>query len=69
MDSDYRGPLGVVLHNFSDKPFEFDKHTRIAQLIIVPILTPEIIEITVEEFIDDKKNDRGVNGFGSTGLK
>lgn len=65
IDSDYRGPLGVVLHNFGDKPFAFDKHTRIAQLIIVPILTPEIEEVS--KFIDEKKNERGAGGFGSTG--
>lgn len=67
IDNDYRGSLGIVLHNHSNEPFEFDKHTRIAQLIIVPILTPEIDEIT--EFVDEKKNERGSDGFGSSGTK
>jgi len=66
IDEDYRGPLGVVLYNFDNKPFEFDKHTRIAQLIIVPVLTPEIEEVS--KFIDEKKNERGDKGFGSSGI-
>lgn len=65
IDEDYRKEIGVVLHNFSNESFEFDKHTRIAQLIIVPILTPEIEEII--NFIDEKNNER-TGGFGSTGL-
>lgn len=65
-DEDYRGMISCLLHNFGDEPFAFEKHTRIAQLLIVPILTPEIEEVT--EFIEEKRNTRGADGFGSTGL-
>lgn len=71
-DEDYSGHIQVLLHNHSNEPFEFDKHTRVAQLLIVPILTPEIEEVSNEVFnskILDKKNSRGGKGFGSTGLK
>jgi len=63
-DIDYQYEYCVLLHNHNDEPFEFDKHTRIAQLIITPILTPEIEEIY--EFVKDKNNNR-TGGFGSTG--
>lgn len=64
-DIDYLLEYHVLLHNHSDEPFTFDKHTRIAQLIITPILTPEIEEI--EEFEKDDDNER-TGGFGSTGI-
>lgn len=66
IDGDFRGMICCLLHNHDVKDFVFEKHTRIAQLLITPILTPEIEEIT--EFIYDKKNERGVCGFGSTGI-
>lgn len=64
IDSDYTGSIGVVLHNHSDEEIAIDKHTRIAQLLIVPIITPEVEEIKeIEETV------RGSGGFGSTGTK
>jgi len=66
IDQDYRGELFILLRNHSDKLFKFKKHTRIAQLIITPALTPNIIEVV--EFTDDDKNERKTKGFGSTGL-
>jgi len=65
IDEDYRYDVGVLLHNHGDTPFVFDKHTRIAQLIITPIVTPDVEEIT--EFEEDFENNR-TGGFGSTGL-
>jgi len=66
IDSDYfPGHVQILLYNHSDESFEFEKHTRVAQLLIVPILTPEIEEVTT---MDDKKNSRDGKGFGSTGL-
>lgn len=63
IDADYRGPVGVILMNFSEVPFKFDKHERIAQLVIYPILTPMLIETSLTE------TERGSGGFGSTGTK
>jgi len=63
IDSDYfPGHIQIILFNHSDDEFQFDMHTRIAQLIITSILTPEIGEI----FERGKNNNHG--GFGSTGL-
>ena len=63
IDEDYRGPLGVILFNFSGVPFHVKKGDRIAQLIIEKISTPEVVEV-IE--LDDTV--RGEGGFGSTGV-
>lgn len=63
VDSDYRGPLGVVLFNHSERPFLIATGDRIAQIILEKIITPEVVE--VEEL---SETVRGEGGFGSTGV-
>ncbi|XP_028778344.1 deoxyuridine 5'-triphosphate nucleotidohydrolase [Neltuma alba] len=63
IDADYRGPVGVILFNYSDADFEVKVGDRIAQLIIERIMTPE-----VEEVEDLDSTARGEGGFGSTGV-
>jgi dUTP pyrophosphatase len=63
IDSDYRKDVGVVLHNFSNTPFNYTKGMRIAQLLITPILTPNIVCENTDEFDDTKRG-----GYGSTGI-
>lgn len=62
IDENYRGNLGMMVENASPKVKVIDLHDRIAQLVIVPILTPEF---EVVSHLDD--TDRGVGGFGHTG--
>lgn len=64
IDSDYRGLLKVVLINHSNETFEVKIGDRIAQLIIERISTPE-----VEEIEEHEATERGVGGFGSTGME
>ncbi|MCD8026565.1 MAG: dUTP diphosphatase [Clostridiales bacterium] len=64
IDSDYRGEICVGLCNVSDKPYVIEPDERIAQMVIAPVLTPEITE--VGELSDTA---RGEGGFGSTGKK
>lgn len=45
--------------------YQINKGDKLAQLVIVPIFTPELE--TVEEFSDETA--RGENGFGSTGYE
>ena len=67
IDSDYSGDIGVVLYNHSDKPFEFEKHHRVAQLMVVPVLTPKLVECSnIQEKFES--HGRGDKGFGSTGV-
>jgi dUTP pyrophosphatase len=63
LDADYRGNVIVALHNDTDELMEVNPHERIAQLVIQkfePIVFNEVEEL------DD--TERGVGGFGSTGV-
>lgn len=63
IDEDYRGELQVLLHNDAAEPREVLRGNRIAQLLIIPVATPDVVEVV--EFQDTTA--RGDNGFGSTG--
>ena len=63
VDSDYRGEIGVVLINHSNKDFEVNVGDRIAQMILEQIKTPEVVKQA-----DLDQTDRGEKGFGSTGM-
>jgi len=62
IDSDYRGPLGVILINHGDMSFTVSHGDRIAQLVIAPVVQAEFAEAAT---LDDTA--RGEGGFGSTG--
>lgn len=62
IDSDYRGKIGVVLRNLGDEPFVFEKGAKIAQMVIMPIITPPTILAPLSI------TGRGAGGFGSTGV-
>lgn len=62
IDADYRGEIGIILHNTSAFNFGFKKGDRIAQGVIAKVEQPNI-EV-VEEL---SSTDRGAGGFGSTG--
>lgn len=62
IDSDYRGPITVVLHNHGVEAQTIAHGERIAQLVITPVLTPAY---EVAEELSD--TGRGQGGFGSTG--
>lgn len=62
IDSDYRGPVGVILVNMGQEPFEVTHGMRIAQMVLAPVLQANFIQVAV---LDDTA--RGAGGFGSTG--
>ena len=64
IDSDYRGEVCVGLVNQTGKPYTITPGERIAQLVIAPVILPDI------EVVDNLgETDRGAGGFGSTGNK
>tara|TARA_X000000368_G_scaffold112412_1_gene87650 strand:+ start:38 stop:472 length:435 start_codon:yes stop_codon:yes gene_type:complete len=63
IDADYRGEIGVILINLSNKPFTINHGDRIAQLVIAK---HETITWKPAEKLSD--SDRGTAGFGSTGI-
>lgn len=64
IDSDYTGELRVGLVNLSDATYTIEPGERIAQLVIAPVLLPEIVETDELE-----QTVRGAGGFGSTGRR
>ena len=63
IDSDYRGPLGVILINLGQKAVQVSHGDRIAQAIVSPV-----IQAQFASFDTLSDSDRGVGGFGSTGV-
>lgn len=61
-DSDYRGEYIVALHNDTNEEKIILPNQRIAQLVLIPYVPMNFIE--VEELSDTKRGD---GGFGSTG--
>lgn len=66
IDAEYRGPLKLMISNKGINPFHINVYDRIGQLLVVPIITPDL---EVFEGSDEAWNDteRGHGGFGSTG--
>lgn len=62
IDSGYTGSIGVILFNLSGKLVEIKKGEKIAQIVIEPMVAPEL------EVVDHlEETERGNSGFGSTG--
>lgn len=62
IDSDYRGPLGIILINHGETAFEVAHGDRIAQLVVAPVVQAGF---ELRAALDDTA--RGEGGFGSTG--
>ncbi len=62
IDSDYRGEMVVGLVNHGPQAFTIQPGDRIAQMVIVPVVLPQIMQV---EELDETQ--RGAGGLGSTG--
>jgi dUTP pyrophosphatase len=63
IDPGYRGEIRVLLLNTDTKsPFEVDAGDRIAQLLLVKVETPPVVEVDSLAL-----SERGAGGFGSSG--
>ena len=62
VDSDYRGPVKVILINHGEQVFKVCKGDRIAQMVLCPVLRAHFEEL---EALD--MTARGAGGLGSTG--
>lgn len=62
IDEGYTGSIVVKLYSYGATSHKFLKGDKIAQLVILPYLAPDLEE--VEEL---EQSDRGSDGFGSTG--
>ena len=62
LDSGYTGTVKAVIFNHSRQVYKVEAGQKVTQLVILPIITPEV-EV-VEEL---EETERGSQGFGSTG--
>jgi dUTP diphosphatase len=62
IDSDYRGPLGVIVMNAGDQAFSIGHGDRIAQMVVAPVVQAQFELVGT---LGDTQ--RGDGGFGSTG--
>lgn len=62
IDEGYTGSVGITVHNDSDLPYMFKRGQKVAQLVVEPILRPQLV--LAQSISGD---ERGDNGFGSTG--
>ena len=62
IDCGYTGSICVKLYNNSDKDYTVEVGDKISQLVILPVITPELELVTELE-----ETERGNGGFGSTG--
>jgi dUTP pyrophosphatase len=66
IDQDYRGELQVLLVNLGSEPVTLLPGDRIAQLVVAPVTR---VRVELREALDELGDtERGVGGFGSTGV-
>jgi dUTP pyrophosphatase len=64
IDSGYRGELQVLLYNTSDTSVSIERGQRIAQLLLLAVEELRLIEVAE---LPPGPDDRGADGFGSSG--
>lgn len=62
IDAGYRGEVGVIVINHGKEDFKVEVGTKIAQMLIKPVIIVEI-----QEVVELDQTERGKGGFGSTG--
>jgi len=63
IDADYRGMVQVLLINLGQEPFLAEPLSRIAQLVICPVVQAELELVSALD-----QTTRGAGGYGSTGV-
>jgi len=63
IDAGYTGEATVVLINVSNRPQTIGRGLKIAQLLVLPVALPQIVEVKSFD-----KTERGDKGFGSSGV-
>ncbi|MCC6599281.1 MAG: dUTP diphosphatase [Crocinitomicaceae bacterium] len=64
IDADYRGEIGILLINLSDRPVTIENGERIAQMVVT-----RYEKVNFEETEHLSGTTRGEGGFGSTGIR
>ena len=64
IDADYRGEIGIILINHSDKAFVIEDGERVGQMVVAQYSR---VEWSETDSLDE--TERGAGGFGHTGVK
>ena len=64
IDADYRGEIGVILFNFSDKSFTIHRGDRVAQIVFARTEKAKLVRVDALS-----ETARGAGGFGHTGAR
>jgi dUTP pyrophosphatase len=64
IDPNYRGEVGLIVHNAGSSPYEVHAGDRVAQLLVVPVASVGAVEV---DELPPTSDDRGEQGFGSSG--
>ena len=67
IDSNFRGELCVIMDNIGEEPINIRKGDRIAQLVLAVVPEWDWNLVGSMELLGE--SNRGVNGFGSTGIQ
>jgi dUTP pyrophosphatase len=62
VDNGYRGSLAICIQNHGRQPYHIEKGDRIAQLVVYPLIVPN-----VDWAGNVQQTERGNKGFGSSG--
>ena len=62
IDSDYRGPVQVIVINHGAEPYTIRRGDRIAQMVICPVVKAKLVEVS-----ELPETARSEGGFGHTG--
>lgn len=65
IDEGYRGEVKIVIINHGKQDFMIKEGMKIAQLVLKPVYDVRICKVDYINY----DTDRGVNGFGSSGIK
>lgn len=64
IDADYRGEVGIILINHSDKAFVIEDGERVGQMVVA-----QYSRVAWNETDTLDETERGAGGFGHTGVK
>lgn len=65
IDQGYRNFVGATIHNYSKQGVTIQENEKLCQIVVVPVFN----NVTLLKGQVNADTDRGLGGFGSTGLK
>lgn len=69
IDAGYSGEYFCNVHKVTGNLTTIEPDEKLIQLVLIPIITPQLHEVKEEDLYNGEKTDRAENGFGSTNDK